>query len=227
MRCVLASLAGLVLVSNLACNGTASATFPVGTSVEVDAADLGLPTELMDGMVVATVPCGPMGMCPTSSEAPVTCESDVCNPAPQTLAIPVGDVVDIDELAGDIDSVFRSIDTVEILEINYRIERNTLSFDTEPIEVHWGPAGATALDETMGVRQLATVPRFTAGETGEGGVPLDSAGSAAFTTHFEDTSHQFRFFARTAADLEPGQAWPTGSLRVEVTMRIRVSGSLI
>jgi hypothetical protein len=227
MRCVLASLAGLSLAFNVACNGTASATFPVGTSIEVDAADLGLPMELMDGMLVATVPCGPMGMCPSSSEAPVTCEADVCNPAPQTLSIPVGDVVDIDELAGDIDTVFRSIDTVEILEINYRIERNTFSLDTEPIEVHWGPAGATALDETMGVRQLATVPRFMAGETGEGGVPLDSAGSAAFTDHFENTSHQFRFFARTSADLEPGQTWPSGSLRVEVTMRIRVAGSLI
>ena len=221
-------LSSILLASALiACNGTASATFPIGTSVEIDASDLGLPMELMDGMNVATVPCGPMGMCPSSAEAPVTCESDVCDPAPQTISIPVGDVIDIDELASDIDTVFRNIDTVEILEINYRIERNTLTFDTEPIEVHWGPAGATALDAAMGVRQLATVPRFMAGETGEGGVPLDSAGSAAFTSHFENTSHQFRFFARTTADLEPGQPWPSGSLRVEVSLRIRVSGSLI
>ncbi len=224
MRVVLACLA---VVGLTACNGTASATFPIGTSIEIDAADLGLPTDLMVGMNVGSVPCGPMGMCLSTAEAPVTCEADVCNPAPQTIAIPVGDVIDVDELAGDIDTVFRNIDTIEILEINYRIERNTLTFATEPIEVHWGPPGATALDETMGVRELATVPRFDAGETSEGGVPLNTAGSAAFTDHFENTSHQFRFFARTSADLEPGQPWPTGALRVEVTMRIRVSGSLI
>lgn len=210
------------------CGQTATATFPIGVEVEVSADALGLPTELraMDGTVGA-LPCGPGGMCPSSAEAPVSCEAGVCDPAPQEVSIAVGDVIDIDAIASDVEALFAEIDRVEILEVDYLIDANTLTFPIEPIEVFWGPEGAGAIDDAMGVRRLGTVPAISAGETGEGSVALDAAGSAALSDHFETTAHRFRVFARTRVDLDPGQPWPEGNLRVSVRMRVRVSGSLL
>jgi hypothetical protein len=68
---------------------------------------------------------------------------------------------------------------------------------------------------------------LSTGETGEGDITLDAAGSAAFTQHFESVGHRFRFFARTDLDLEPGGAFPDGELEVAVRMSVRISGSLL
>lgn len=223
MRRSLALLLLAVLAAS--CGDSTSATFAVGVGVELDAADLALPSELRDGDSIASLPCGPMGMCPTSAEVPVTCEADLCDPAPQTLTFDVGDV-DIDEEAGDVSDLFSSIDTIEILEIDYLVETNTLTLPTSDIEIFWGPAAAVDVG-SPGVTRLGTLPALAAMETGEGGVILDEAGRAAFTEYFETTSHRFRFFVRTPVDLEPGQAWPAGGVAVLVRMRVRVSGSIL
>ncbi len=222
-RALLCALWGLA-----SCGQTATATFPVGVEVELSADELGLPAELRaaDG-TVAALPCGPMGSCPSSAEAPVVCAADVCDPSPQEIAVPVGDVVDIDAIASDVEALFAEIDRVEILAVDYQIDRNSLSFPIEPIEIFWGPASVEVLDEAMGVRLLGTVPTIAAGARGEGAVALDAAGSAALSDHFETTDHRFRVFARTRVDLEPGQPWPEGSLAVSVRMRVRVRGSLL
>ena len=210
------------------CGQTATATFSVGAEVAISADELGLPTELMamDG-TVAALPCGPMGTCPSSAEAQVSCEADVCDPTPQEVSVPAGDVIDIDMIASDVESLFAEIDSIEILEVDYQIDANTLTFPTEPIEVFWGPPDVDTIDEAMGVRLLGTVPVVAAGETGAGSVALDVAGSTALSAYFETVAHRFRVFARTQVDLEPGQRWPAGSLSVAVRMRVRVSGSLL
>jgi len=214
-----------------ACGQSATAEFPVGLEVELDASELALPSELrMNGAMgatVAEVPCGPMGMCPSTAEAPVSCMADMCNPDPQTISVALGDVVDLDELAGDFDAVFRDIDTVEILAVDYRVTENTLTVDIPELEVHWGPPGAVEIDPAMGTRQLGTMPGVVAGASPEGAIALDAGGNAAFSDYFETTSHRFRFFGRTAVDLEPGGAFPEGRVVIQVTMRVRLSGSLL
>ncbi|MCU0677594.1 MAG: hypothetical protein MUE69_33035, partial [Myxococcota bacterium] len=143
------------------CQSGATASFPIGVELAVDASELALPESLRDGAVIASVPCGPSGMCPSTAEVPITCESDVCDPAPRTLTILVGEV-DVDEAAGDAREIFRSIDTIRIDEVTYRIERNTLTVPTSELEIFWGPATAVGIDESMGVRLLGTLPPLAA-----------------------------------------------------------------
>ena len=208
------------------CQSGATASFPIGVELAVDASELALPESLRDGAVIASVPCGPSGMCPSTAEVPITCEADVCDPAPRTLTILVGDV-DVDEEAGDARRIVRSFDTIRIDEVTYRIERNTLTVPTSELEIFWGPVTAVGIDESMGVRLLGTLPPLAAGTTGEGEVVLDAAGSAAFSQYFEDVAHRFRFFVRTTVDLEPGQAWPEGEVEAAVRMGVTLEGSLL
>ncbi|MCB9631219.1 MAG: hypothetical protein H6721_03605 [Sandaracinus sp.] len=214
------------LLTLAGCKTGATASFPVGVEVSVDASELSLPEALRDGSTIASVPCGPMGMCPTSAEAPITCEAGVCDPAPRTVSLLVGEV-DIDEAAGDVGEIFDSIDTLKIDDVTYRIEANTLTVPTTELEIFWGPVTAVGIDESMGVRRLGVMPALAAGATGEGQVVLDAAGSAALTQYFESTSHEFRFFVRTTIDLEPGQPWPEGRLEAAVRMAITLEGSLL
>lgn len=213
------------------CEALASATFTVGVEAEFGGSDFSLPDELREdtasGPRIVELPCGPMGMCPSNDDIAILCEAELCDPAPQTIEINVGEVIDLDELAGDADQLFNQVDTIEVLSVEYQVRRNTLTIDTTPLDVFWGPAGSVAIDESAGPRRIGTLPMLTAGETGEGEVTLDAAGSAAFTQHFEDVGHRFRFFARTNLDLEPGGAFPDGELEVAVRMRVRISGSLL
>ena len=222
------ALLALFLLSS-SCAGGASATFPVGVEVSLDASEIMLPPELREedpsGDRVRSLPCGPGGMCPSSAEVPVTCEADRCDPAAQTISSVVGDA-DIDELAGDLGELFMTIDTIAIQSIEFNVERNTLTIPTEPIEVFWGPVGAVDV-ESPGVNRLGTVPAIAAGSTEMGAIALDPAGNAAFTEYFETTAHQFRFFIRSTVDLDPGQRWPEGAIDVQVRMSVRVEGSLL
>jgi hypothetical protein len=168
-----------------------------------------------------------MVACPSTTEVVVTCVDGICDPEPLTVSVPVGDVVDLDELAGDLDDVVGDIDSIEILEVTYQIQRNTLTIPVEDVEIFWGPAGAVAVDSAMGVQRLGWVPAIAPGTTAEGEVTLDDAGSAAFTTYYEETAHRFRFFVRTGTDLMPGGAFPEGELDVAVSMRVRITGSLL
>lgn len=226
----------LLLLALAGCEALASATFTVGVEAELGGSDFSLPDELREetpsGPRIVELPCGPMGMCPSSDDVAISCEADLCNPAPQVLEITIGDVIDLDELAGDADQLFNQVDTIEILAVEYQIRRNTLSIDTTPVDIFWGPAGSVAIDESSGARRIGTLPMLPAGDTSgcepeECMLNLDSAGLAAFTQHFENVGHRFRFFARTELDLEPGGAFPDGELEVAVRMRVRISGSLL
>ena len=128
-------------------------------------------------------------------------------------------------LAGDTERLFRQIDTIEVLSVEFQIQQNTLSIATEEVEVYWAPAGAVSAAD--GGALFGIVPSIAASETGEGTVALDADGLAAFTNYFETVGHRFRFFAKSEVDLEPGQAFPEGDLDVAVRMSVRVSGALL
>jgi hypothetical protein len=219
-----AALLATTLLST-ACQSGATASFPIGAEVVVDASALPLPEALRDGANVATVPCGPSGMCPTSPEAPIACVAEVCNPAPLTLSLQVAEV-DVDVATGDLGVLFNVIDTLRLNDASFRIEENTLTVPTAELEIFWGPVSAVGLDESMGVRRLGVMPAIAAGATGEGEVVLDAAGAAALSQYFETVSHRFQIFVRTTVDLEPGQAWPEGTLAASVRLHVTVEGSL-
>lgn len=196
-------------------------------SFDVDADALAVPAALEDPPgTIASLACGPMGMCPTSEAVPVTCEAGVCDPAPRTIGAPVGDVVDVDALVADAVEVLGTVETIEVMEAEYALPRNELTFDLPEIEIFWGPEGAVAVDPAMGVVQLGTIPPIPAGSTSSGAVALSAEGVGALSDYLVRTSRRVRFFARARVDFAPGDPFPAGSARITVDLAVRVTGSL-
>ena len=221
-------LASLLLASG--CDGTVSVTFATGPQeFEVSTAPLELPAELEDASsgTIAMVPCGSMGMCPPSDAVTLTCEAGFCDPAPKTISVPVGSVLDVDALLADTRDILRVVDSYTIEEITYDIQLNTMTVPTEEIEVYWGPEAATAIDESMMVRRFGTVPSIAAGSTGVGDMIVDAAGVAALSDYLVEGNGRVRFFARTQVDLDPGDPFPRGSVRVAVNATIRAVGGIV
>lgn len=221
-------MAALVVVSLAGCGDAAKVTFPVGPlAVSVSTAELALPTELRDGDVILELPCGPMGMCPTSEALTVSCEAGVCDPAPTTIVVPLS-VVDVDTyIPDDFRALLNHIESFEVLDVTYAIELNTLNIRLPQIEVFWGPEGATTVDPAMGVVRFGSVPATRPGQTGSGMMSVDAAGAAALSDHLVDVSKRVRFFARTQVDLAPGDPFPEGRLDLNVSLRVRAVGSLL
>lgn len=212
------------------CDGTISVTFVTGPQMfEVSTSSIALPAELDDGSGhIASVACGPMGMCPPNDAVTLTCESNVCDPAPVTLAGPVGGVIDVQELLADTREVgIRRIESYSIDEVEYDVTLNTLSFDTEVVEIYWGPEAATTIDPALGVHHFGTVPAVAAGATPAGELEIDAEGSTALSDYLVDTAQRVRFFAQTTVDLEPGDPYPQGSLDVTVNVTMTAVGRVI
>jgi len=230
VRTLPAGLASTLLLLLLAsgCDDSASVTFPVADEFQIAAADFSLPTALRAdtpaGPVVASIPCG---VCPSTSTVEVVCVAGVCDPAEQTIAIQVGDVIDFDMLVAGLDEFFLEVRSIEILDVEYNIPSNTMTIPIQEVEVFWAPPGAAAPEPAMGARLLGVVPALAAMETGTGSVALDDAGNAALSEYVHSTGSQIKLFARTATDLAPGGAFPEGSMQVQVKLIVRVVGEVI
>lgn len=222
---------GLVTVlAGVGCDGTISVTFSTGPQeLEVSTSSLDLPVELEaeDG-TIAAVPCGPMGMCPPTETITITCEEDVCDPAPKTLSAPVGGVIDVDVLLTDAREIgLRVVDVYEFEAVAYEILLNTLSVPVDAIEIYWGPEAATAIDPALGVRRFGTVPPTAPGQTGAGQVLIDAVGTRELSDYLVGGGSRVRFFAQTTVDLDPNDPFPSGSVRMSVNVTIRAIGSVI
>lgn len=194
---------------------------------EVSADALALPAALEDPAgTIATVPCGPMGMCPSSAAVPITCEADLCDPAPHTLGGALGEVVDVDVLAADAVEILGTVETIEVVDATYAVPANGLTIDLPEVELFWGPEGAAAVDPAMGVQRLGALPPVPAGTTPSGAVALDPVGVATLSDYLVDTSRRVRFFGRMRLDLAPGGAFPAGAAVLTVDFAVRVTGSL-
>lgn len=220
------AVVGLALAA-VSCDGTISVTFQTGPQeFAISTDDLALPVELRDGDQIASAPC-PMGLCPPSDVVTLTCEGGTCDPSPKTISA-AGGVVDVEALLEETREVgLRVVDAYEFLEVSYDVTQNSLTVPTEPIEVFWGPDGATGIDPALGVRPFGTVPSIGAGQTPMGQLQLDAAGVAELSDYLVDSGQRVRFFARTTVDLDPGDPFPEGSLRVSVNATIRAVGSLV
>jgi hypothetical protein len=228
MRSFFRGVLFLLALFSAACDGTITVTFQTGPqefSVETD--DLALPDELRDGDLIATLDCAPTGLCPASDVVTLSCEAGVCDPAPRTVSAS-GGVIDVDALLAETREVgLRVVDAYEVLEVRYDVQQSSLTVPTEPLEIFWGPGSAAGIDPELGVRPFGTVPAIGAGETPEGLVDLDDAGVLELSDYLVEREAQVRFFARTRVDLEPGDPFPEGSLRVSVNATLRAVGSLV
>jgi hypothetical protein len=215
-----------------ACDDRVVVQFQTGPrQFELSAAMLGVPSVLREdasgGARIARIPCGGGAMCPTAGGIVVTCEDGVCDPAPRTLSVALGEVIDFDVLASDARSLVRRIDSIEVVAASYTILVNTLTIAVPTTEVFWGPESAVDVDPSMGVVRLGVVPELPAGSMASGSVDLDPAGVAALSDHLVWSSSRVRFFARTRIDLAPGDPFPEGTLRVAVDFRVRIAGSTV
>ena len=223
-----------VALGAAACSNEASVAFTSSMSFDLSTDSLALPAGLRSdgasGPILTGVPCGPMGMCPPSTGADgvsFECVGGVCDPAPKTLSIPVGDVVDLDVAAGDLRNVLAQAEQVTILRVAHNVTANTLTIDLPSVEIFWGPEGATAIDEAMGVRRLGTMPAIVARTTGGGDMAIDTAGRDALSNYIVSMSKRIKFFGRTVVDLMPGGPYPEGAAAVSVTMDIEARSTII
>lgn len=217
-----------------ACVAPGSVTLSVGpVHATVSAASLALPAAFRDGSTMparlASVPCDASMPCPAPATGdPIVLEcntSSVCDPAVTTLEAPLGDVVDIDMASGDLRGVLSVIDYVEISAIAAQISDETLTLDLAPVDVYWGPEGATTIDPANHVATLPGIPAGTpAGDLGT--IPVDAAGATLLSDYLVHTSHRVRLFARTTVDLAPGGLFPDGSLGVDVLVTLIAHGKI-
>lgn len=217
-----------------ACSNEASVAFTTGMQFELSTDSLALPAGLRSdtpsGPILMGAPCGAMGMCPTSTGADgvsFECVGGVCDPSPKTLSIPVGDVVDLDVAAGDLRNVLAEADHVDILRVTSNVTANTLTIDLPAVEIFWGPEGATAIDEAMGVHRLGTMPPIVARTTGGGEMVIDTAGRDALSTYIVTMSKRLKFFGRTVVDLMPGGPYPEGAATVSVSMDVEARSQIV
>ncbi len=217
-----------------ACSNETSVAFTTNTTFDLSTDALALPAGLrMDspsGPILAGLPCGPMGMCPSSTGADgvaFECVGGVCDPSPKTLSIPVGDVVDLDVAAGDLRNVLAQAEHVDIQRIAYNVTANTLTIDLPEVEIFWGPEGATAIDAAMGVQRLGTLPVIAARTTAGGEMAIDTAGRDALSTYIVSTAKRIRFFGRTQVDLMPGGPYPEGAATVAVAMDVQARSRIV
>jgi len=224
----------LLLLSSLALTGclsnSATATFPVGSEVHLSSAELGLPMDLRDtssgSAKVASIPCQPMNVCPTTPVA-MACVAGVCDPEPMTITAQVGGVIDFEALISGLDTLFANVRSIKVLSLDYMVVSNTFTLGVEPVEVFWAPAGAVEVDPAMGARLLGTMPALAAMATGSGAVTIDAAGSGALSSHVVGTDPRIKLFVRTGLDLDPGGVFPEGDLGLQVRMTVRVEGTLL
>lgn len=228
-----AALLGLCLALMAACETPAEVSLFVGPlSGSISTAQFALPAGLRDETVATAptlrlVPCGGAApACPSvdgADQVVLECVASVCDPAPKTLVAPLGDVVDVDDAASGLDGLLSSIDRIEVTLIDAHVRANTLTVDSSPIDIFWGPEGASGVDE---MRHLATIPAIPAGSTTLGEVALDPAGVDGLSDHLVTISRRARFFARTRVDLVPGGRYPEGSLELEAVVSIRATGTI-
>jgi hypothetical protein len=222
-----------VLAASSACllfactSPSASVTFATGPQLAmVRSTEFTLPEELRDGDRVREQPCGPMGFCPSADPVDVVCEGGVCDPVATTIEIPVGTVLDFDDLSSELESFFTELESIRVTSATYEIRANTLTVDLAPTRIYWGPEGATSV-ASPGVALLGTIPALPTGTTGTGDIALDDAGGHALSEYLVHTARRVRFFAETTVDLEPGGRFPAGELTVAVDLAVRAEGKVV
>ena len=157
---------------------------------------------------------------------PVTCEGGLCDPAPRTVSVPVGDVVDFDALLADARSLLRFVDAIEVVRVDYSVSPNSLTIPLPDVAIYWGPEGAADIS-APGVALLGTIPAVDSMTSVTGEMLVDPAGSAGLSDYVVGVRRRVRFFAETRIDLAPGSPFPAGSATITANVRVRAIGRII
>lgn len=214
-----------------ACNNAVTIELQTGAQTfELAASSIMLPAELRDTAAspptIRAVDCSTTTICPSTADVPVTCEAGVCDPAPRTVSVPVGDVVDFDALLADARSLLRFVDAIEVVRVDYQVSPNSLTIPLPDVAIYWGPEGAADIG-APGVALLGVIPAVDAMTSVTGEMLIDPAGSAGLSDYVVSVSRRVRFFAETRIDLAPGGPFPAGSATITANVRVRAIGRII
>lgn len=195
--------------------------------VAISSSQISLPSELRDNSTtpasIYSIPCGgALPACPSSGDVTITCNgSSFCDPDPIAVALPAGDVIDLDMLSGGLSNSVPSIDAIEIRAVMVTVNTNTLTIPLQSMELYWG----TETDSAPNLdRHFATIPALAAGSTSLGDVTLDASGVSDLSDYLVGTSHRIRVFVRTSVDLNPGGPFPEGDLSMTATFKVTARG---
>lgn len=191
---------------------------------EVRDTDLALPEELRAGGSVATLSCDDTQPCPPMlGDWGFACVDSACDPNPLPIVLPVGEVIDFEQLNSELREIVRDIESIQIDFVRYNVTQNDLTVPIDPVELAWGPAQATDFSST-GVFPLGRIEQWSLGEND---VDLHEQGVNALSDFLVHTSRQIRVFARTQVDITPGQQIPLGAIATDLQLSITVTGRLL
>jgi hypothetical protein len=124
-------------------------------------------------------------------------------------------VVDLSEEIGDKTSA-GALSKVSLNWVEYRVEVNSLTFDTPTIEIYVGPETAAGTQDG-GVVKFATMPTIPKGMTPNGDVEdITPAGREALATFVKNYKQPFRFFAKANLSFAGGEPLPQGRLTIDM-----------
>lgn len=216
-----------VLLLVAACDGTVDITIetaPDALSFEVRDTDIEIPDELRDGVEIARVSCGDSLPCPSMlGDQSFACSNGLCDPERTVIVVPLGDVIDFEQLSSELREVAGHIEAIQIDFVRYNVTQNDLNVPLEPLEIAWGPADATDLT-SPGVLPFGRIEQWSLGVNN---VDLHEEGIGALSDYLVHTSRQIRLFGRTAFDLAPGQPLPLGAIATDMQLAITVTGRLL
>lgn len=226
MKWVARVVASVWLGCVIGCDGTVDVTVqtpPDALRFEVSDQDILLPDELRGGLEIASLPCGDTQLCPPMfGELSFACVDAVCDPEPMQIVLPVGDVIDFEQLSSELRDIVGNIEAIEVDFVRYNVTQFDLNVPLEPVELAWGPADATGF--TPGTFPFGRMERWMLGNND---VDLNAQGVAALSDFLVHTSRQIRIFARTSVDLDPGQMLPQGAVVTDLQLSITVTGRIL
>jgi hypothetical protein len=190
------------------------------------------------GRIIRTVGCEErcdlpeLGMDEAVPAIRVGCMQGRCNPLPTEVCLDMGSdegmqlrVLDFDAEEPEIDTFFGEITAVEIQRLRYQVVSNTLTVPLPELTLFFGSRQAVRATEP-GIKRLGSVPLILAGVTTEmRPVEVPEAGQAALSEHMREVGRAIRLFACTTLDLEPGDAYPEGSLKLRMELSVKLKGS--
>jgi len=227
LRTISVAVVGALAFAIVGCDGTLDITIetpPDALHFEISDQDIALPAELTGGATIASVPCNGMLMCPPPlGDQSFVCIDSVCDPDALVIVLPVGDVIDFEQLNSELSQIAGNIEAIHIDFVRYNVTQSDLNVSLEPVDLSWGPATASGLS-SPGIAPFGRLSQFSAGMHD---VDLNEQGISALSDFLVNTSRQIRLFARTSVDLAPGQALPMGAVVTDLQLAITVTGRVL
>ena len=77
------------------------------------------------------------------------------------------------------------------------------------------------------MRRFGTIPPIAAMQQGGGEMIVDPVGTQELSDYLVAGGARIRFFVQSRADIDPGDPYPAGMLRVSVNATVRAVGGIL